>query len=388
MKESPKTSYARLAVLAAFFMNGLLLATWISRIPAIQVRLTMSEGTLGLVLMGISAGVILALSMAGGLVGRFGSRRVTIAAGVGLCFSLPIPALMTQPLTLFAALFIFGAFLSTMDVAMNAQAVAVEQRAKRPLMSSFHAAFSIGGLAGALLGAAVASLAIDALTHFMMAAVLGLIILAAAGRALLEVSGEKQDEGGLFRLPPRVLWGLGAVAFCVAIGEGAMGDWSGVYLAQEIGTTTAFAALGFAAFSLTMTLGRLTGDWLVTRLDPVHVIRYGGFLAFLGLLAAVMTSNEYVVLIGFAAVGAGLANGIPLAFSAAGNFPGITPGAGIAGVATIGYAGFLAGPPLIGLIAEATSLRISLFLVALLVGSLVFSARAIRPSTQQAAAHD
>ena len=382
MNERSRTSTARLAVLAAFFVNGLLLATWVSRIPAIQTKLSMGEGTLGLVLMGISAGVIVALSMAGGLVGRFGSRAVTLAGGVGLCIVMPLPALMSTPFTLFAALFIFGAFLSTMDVAMNAQAVAVEQRAEKPLMSSFHAAFSIGGLAGALLGAGIVALGAGISTHFLLVALLSLVALLLSGRYLVHDSGEEQEGGAIFRLPPRALWGLGAVAFCVAIGEGTMGDWSGVYLAGEIGTTAAFAALGFAAFSLTMTLGRLTGDWLATRFDAVRVVRYGGLLASLGLLTAVFTSNQYVVLLGFAAVGAGVANGIPLAFSAAGKFPGMTPSAGIAGVATIGYAGFLAGPPLIGLIAEATSLRVALFLAALLVGTLIFSAQAVQPRPQ------
>jgi MFS family permease len=199
------------------------------------------------------------------------------------------------------------------------------------------------------------------------------------GRFLVQDSGEPEGEGGgIFRLPPHPLWALGAVAFCVAIGEGSMGDWSGVYLAEVIRTTEAFAALGFAAFSATMTLGRLAGDWLVVRFAPVNVVRYGGLLASLGLLTAVFSHNEYVVLLGFAAVGAGVANGIPLAFSAAGKFPGMAAGAGIAGVATIGYAGFLAGLPLIGLVAEATSLRVAFFLAALLVGSFVFSAQAMR----------
>ncbi|MFN2178538.1 MAG: MFS transporter [Candidatus Promineifilaceae bacterium] len=382
MERVTHTQSARLAVLVAFFINGFLLATWVSRIPAVQALLSMSEGTLGLVLMGISAGVIVALSMAGGLIGRFGSHTVTTTAGVLLCIVLVLPALMSSPPTLFLALFVVGLVLSTMDVAMNSQAVAVEERAGRPLMSSFHAAFSIGGLAGALLGAGLVSLGLTVLAHFALVAVMALIAMLISSRYLLDVSGEKQAGGALFRLPPRALWGLGAVAFCVAIGEGTMHDWSGVFLAKTIGTTAAFAALGFAAFSLTMTLGRLTGDWLATRFNPVQVVRFGGLLASLGLITAVLSGSQYVVLLGFAAVGAGVANGIPLAFSAAGRFPGLAPGAGIAGVATIGYAGFLAGPPLIGLVAEATSLRVALFGAALLVGSLVFTAQAIQPKAQ------
>jgi len=379
MKNLSHLTSARLAVLAAFFFNGLILATWVSRIPAVQSKLDMSEGTLGFVLMGISVGVIVALSMAGGLVGRFGSKTMTMAGVIGLCFVMPLPALMPNTAALFAALFIFGAFLSTMDVSMNSQAVVVEGLAGKHLMSSFHAFFSIDGLAGALLGAGFVALGVSILNHFLILALFSLLVMLFFGRFLVQDSGEPEGEGGgIFRLPPHPLWALGAVAFCVAIGEGSMGDWSGVYLAEVIRTTEAFAALGFAAFSATMTLGRLAGDWLVVRFAPVNVVRYGGLLASLGLLTAVFSHNEYVVLLGFAAVGAGVANGIPLAFSAAGKFPGMAAGAGIAGVATIGYAGFLAGLPLIGLVAEATSLRVAFFLAALLVGSFVFSAQAMR----------
>jgi hypothetical protein len=379
MKNLSHLTSARLAVLAAFFFNGLILATWVSRIPAVQSKLDMSEGTLGFVLMGISVGVIVALSMAGGLVGRFGSKTMTMAGVIGLCFVMPLPALMPNTAALFAALFIFGAFLSTMDVSMNSQAVVVEGLAGKHLMSSFHAFFSIDGLAGALLGAGFVALGVSILNHFLILALFLLLVMLFFGRFLVQDSGEPEGEGGgIFRLPPHPLWALGVVAFCVAIGEGSMGDWSGVYLAEVIRTTEAFAALGFAAFSATMTLGRLAGDWLVVRFAPVNVVRYGGLLASWGLLMAVFSHNEYVVLLGFAAVGAGVANGIPLAFSAAGKFPGMAAGAGIAGVATIGYAGFLAGPPLIGLVAEATSLRVAFFLAALLVGSLVFSAQAMR----------
>jgi MFS family permease len=376
---------ARLAVLAAFFVNGALLGTWVSRIPAVQVRLGLSEGELGLVLLGLAAGVLVALSLAGGLVGRFGSRVVTVSGAVGMCLILPLLALMSQPLALWIGLFAFGAAMSSMDVAMNAQAVAIEQQANKPLMSSFHASWSVGGLVGALLGAGITAISGEPLAHFIFAAVLFLVTMLVAARHLLTVSGEKSDGGSLFRLPPRALWALGAIAFCTAIGEGAMADWSGVYLARVIGTTAAFAALGFAAFSLTMTAGRLLGDRLATRFDSVKIVRFGGLITTIGLLAAILASQPLVVLIGFAAVGAGLANIIPLAFSAAGNYPDIPSSAGIAGVATIGYAGFLAGPPLIGLVAEATTLRIALLLVAFLTGTLILSAQAIRPGIRQPA---
>jgi fucose permease len=170
---------------------------------------------------------------------------------------------------------------------------------------------------------------------------------------------------------------LGAVAFCSAIGEGAMADWSGVYLRTAVGTSTATAAYGFAAFSLMMTVGRLSGDSLLTRFTPAQLVRFGGGIASAGLLLLLLIPSLETALIGFGAVGAGLSIVVPLAFSVAGKVPGVPPGAGIAGVATIGYAGFLAGPPVIGLVAEISSLRIALVLVLILTGTLLFTAQAM-----------
>lgn len=370
----------RLAVLVAFFVNGALIASWISRIPAMQIKLDLSEGELGIVLLGMGAGVLAALSLVGGVIGRFGSRAVTVGAALAMCLFLPLLALAPTAVLLWVGLFLFGAATSTMDVAMNDQAVMVEQRAHKPMMSSFHASWSIGSLAGAMLGAAIAGLSFSSIPHFLFASILFLAFMMVAGRQLMPTQGRKEEGESMFSLPPRPVWGLGAIAFCAAIGEGAMADWSGVFLSRTMGTTLSFAALGFAAFSLTMTAGRLTGDWLVKRFDSVLVVRGGGLVAFIGIVLALVTPEPVVVLIGFALVGLGVANVVPQSFSAAGKLPNLPSGVGIAGVATIGYAGFLAGPPMIGLIAEATSLRIALFIVAILVGSLFFSAQAIKAS--------
>ena len=367
----------RIVVLYAFFMNGSLFATWVSRIPDIQERLQMSEGLLGAILMGMSIGVLTALSVSGGLIARFGSKRVAAGSGLGMCLSVPAIAWMPEPIFLFGCLFVFGACMSTMDVAMNAQAVRVEQLADRPMMSSFHASFSIGGLIGALVGAGMESIRVEANMHFFYAALvcsLGVFLF----KWLLEDEQNESSSGPIFQIPHRALWPLGALAFCTALGEGAMADWSAVYLKTIIGTEASIAALGFAAFSLTMTAGRLVGDSLTKTYNPVDIVRFGGVLATIGLVASIMTSNYIIVLIGFGCVGFGLANGMPLAFSAAGKQPDIAPGVGIASVASIGYAGFLAGPPFIGLLAERTSLRISLLVIAVLVCTLVVTANAVK----------
>jgi MFS family permease len=375
----------RWAVLVAFFVNGALLASWISRIPAIQIKLDLSEGELGIVLLGIGVGVLAALSLAGGIIGRFGSRAVTIGGAVGMGLFLPLLALAPNAIALWFALFFFGAATSTMDVAMNDQAVMVEGRAQKPLMSSFHGSWSIGSLVGAMLGVAISALSFGSLPHFLFSSILFFALLALLARHLLAAEGQKEQGESMFRLPPRVVWPLGAIAFSAAIGEGAMADWSGVYLSRTFETTVAFAALGFAAFSLTMTIGRFAGDWLATRFSPTLVVRFGGLLAFIGIMAAIITTEPIIVLLGFAAVGFGVANVVPLAFSAAGKLSKLPAGVGIAGVATIGYAGFLAGPPIIGLIAEVTSLRFSLLTVAALVGTLIFTAQAINSSNTHSA---
>lgn len=362
-----------------FFINGAMVGNWVSRIPQIQQKLALSEGELGLVLMGMAVGVLSALSLVGGLIARYGNRRVTIAGTLALCVMLPLLAVMPHPVLLWIALFLFGGFMSTMDVAMNSQAVDVERLFARPLMSSFHASFSIGGFAGAAMGAVLAGQNIEPLTHFLIASGISFLLLLLTGSLLLIPEPREQtgERHAVFQLPPRILWPLGIVALCAAVGEGAMADWSGVYLSTIVGTDDATAAFGFAAFSLTMTLGRLSGDRLVALFTPAQIVRVGGLVAAAGLLLAILFPQVAPTLIGFAAVGAGLSIGVPLAFSAAGNVPGLPPGVGIAGVATIGYAGFLAGPPIIGLIADLTSLRIALLLIMVMVGSLVFTSRAL-----------
>jgi MFS family permease len=373
-------SMLRRAVVAMFFIQGALLANWLSRIPRIQEKFDLSEGELGFVLLGLAVGVLFGLSLVGGFIARFSSRKITLMGITGACISLPLLALAPHPLLLWSVLFILGANTSSMDVAMNVQAVEVEKRRQKPLMSSFHAAFSVGGFVGALLGAAMAELGVAPFAHFLTAGTLCFALMAYTAVGLVDVDGETSGESDspTFSLPPRGLWALGFVAFCAAVGEGSMGDWSAVYLKNVVSTSAGTAAIGFAAFSLTMTAGRLSGDWLSARFSPATLTQVGGVIAGAGLLLAVLVPETAIVMIGFAGAGIGLSVIIPLAFSVAGNMPGIPPGMGIAGVATIGYAGFLAGPPIIGLVADATSLRVALGGVALLAASLAWSAQSMR----------
>lgn len=375
--------WASIAVYTMFFINGSVLGNWIARIPSVRDNLGLSEGQLGLTLLGASIGIILGLPMAGGLIARFGSRRVTQVSALLVVAVLPLLSLATSSLMLAAILFVLGFGVGNMDVAMNAQAVEVERRKGQSIMSSFHAAFSIGGVAGAGMGALATSLDANVLTHFFAAALLHFILLVVilVQGGLLAVPEEisPQDEPtSLFVFPAIALLPLGAIVFAAGLGEGAIADWSALYLRDIVGTEESTAALGFAAFSAMMTIGRLVGDTLTSRFNRVMLVRLGGTIATSGLLLALVVPSVATVLIGFAAVGAGVSFIIPLAFSAAGNRTDIAPGKALAGVANIGYMAFLVGPPVIGLVADVTSLQFALGLVTALLFSLIFSAGALR----------
>ena len=274
----------RLAVLGVFFANGVVIGTWVVRIPAVQQRLGLGEGLLGVALLGAAVGALAAMPLVGALVSRFGSRRVVGTTALLLSLSLVAPALAPNLISLVLALVMVGAANGGLDVSMNAQAVVVERGYGRPIMSSFHAAWSFGGLAGAALGGLLASVGVGPLPHFSAVAVLSAIAFAGAYKALLPSHADASEEGApAFARPTRALFGLGIISFCVLLGEGAMGDWSAVYLDNTLGTGPGFAAAGYAAFSVSMAFGRLFGDKLTERLGSATLVRSCGALAAVGL---------------------------------------------------------------------------------------------------------
>jgi len=354
---------ARVAVAATFFAHGALFGTWISRIPAVKDELALSNGELGIALFGATLGALVSLPLTGWLVARSGSRT-TIVVGLPLFALLLIPlALAPNLATLAVALFAFGAAAGAVDVAMNAHGLAVERARARPLLSGFHAMWSFGGLAGAACGGLAAWLDVDPLPNFLaVAAVVGVAALVFA-RRLLPARADRPDERPRFQRPPRRLAALAILAFCGLFGEAAAADWSAVYIAGPLDGGAAVAALGFAGFALAMAVFRLAGDTLTTRWGPVALTRRGGATAAAGLTLALVAGRPAFALIGFAVMGAGLAALVPIAFRAAGSLPDVAPAAGIAGLTTVGYAAFLLSPPVVGFLAEATSLRAALSIV-------------------------
>ena len=374
----PRT--ARIAVAAVFFIVGAVFANWVTRIPAIQQKLELSNGALGLALLGPAVGAVLAMPTAGWLIARVGSRLVTKLMALAYCTSLPLLALAPNLPLLTIALVLFGALFGVLDVAMNAQAIAIQQRYRRPIMSSFHGFYSLGGMAGAAVGGLVASLEVDPLAHlFGTALVLGTVALIAS-RQLLPSGVSSVSHGPMFVLPTRSLINLGIVAFCCMLGEGAMADWSTIYLRQELETGPGLAAAGYAVFSLAMAFCRFTGDWLTQRLGSVWIVRLGGTVAAIGLGLSLLVAHPVVALIGFGCVGVGLSTIVPLVFSAAGHTPGTAPSVALAAVTTTGYLGFLIGPPLIGFVADLLTLRVALGIVVVASAVIAVLARTVHSS--------
>lgn len=272
------------------------------------------------------------------------------------------------------SLALFGAFNATLDVAMNAQAVEVERGYRRAIMSSFHGLFSLGGLAGAMTAGAAMASGLGDITHVVVVSLAGLAILAIFLPGLVVSSSRGAPPGPVFVRPRGMLVLLGVLALFAMLGEGAMADWSAVYLQNHLRSDPAFAAAGFAAFSMTMAAGRFAGDRLSNRFGPARLLRSSGLIAGFGLGGALLIGDPLAAVVGFGLVGLGLSNAIPVLFSAAGRVPGTEPGTALAAVATTGYLGFLAGPALIGLIAEASNLPLALGLVSLVCAAIAVGA--------------
>ena len=357
---------ARIAVAILFFLNGTALATWAARIPAIQSKLALSPGQLGIALLGTAAGALVAMNLSGYLATRFGSGFVTIVAALCLCVMLPLLALAPNLPVLMATLALFGASNGSMDVAMNTQGVAVERRYGRPILNSFHAFYSVGALVGAFAGGVVASRGIAPLPHFIGSALICAILTMASARFLLPARADAHGKSTTFARPTRALLALGLVAFCVVLGEGAIADWSAIYLNGTLRTGAGLAVAGYAAFSIIMAIGRGVGDPLTSRFGAKTMVRLGGLMAAVGLSIALLITWIPLVLVGFGLVGAGFSVVFPLTLSAAGRTSKQASGTAIAAVATCGYVGLLAGPPVIGFVADIVGLRIALGLVVVL----------------------
>lgn len=362
----------RVAITAFFALDGFVFAGWVVRIPAIKQQTDASASTLGLALLGVSAGAVVTMTLTGRLCRRFGAHPVTVVCAVLLSLSVALPPLTHSALALGGVLLVFGAAYGGINVAFNSAAVDLIAALRRPVMPSFHAAFSLGGMIGAGLGGLVAG-SLSPTRHLLGLTVVGLLVTAAAGPTLLRHEPPRPPERarGEADEAPRRLDGrtrglvvvFGLIALCTAYGEGAMADWGALHLEQDLDTSPGVAAAGYSCFALAMTVGRLTGTTLLERLGRTRTVVAGGTVAAAGMLVGSLAPAAWAALTGFAIAGLGLANLFPVAVQGAGTLAGPS---GVAIASTLGYGGMLLGPPAIGFMADWFSLPAALTSVAVL----------------------
>nr|BFD86272.1 MFS transporter [Streptomyces sp. Xyl84] len=371
----PSLVRLRIALTAFFALDGFVFAGWVVRIPAVKEQTHASAGALGLALLGVSAGAVVTMTLTGRLCRRYGSHPVTVVCAVLLSLSVALPPLTHSAPALGAVLLVFGAAYGGINVAFNSAAVDLVAALRRPVMPTFHAAFSLGGMVGAGLGGLVAG-HLSPTRHLLSLTLIGLLVTAVAGRTLLRITPPAPSPSPSGRARPgerdtRRLDGrtrvmvlvLGLIALCTAYGEGAMADWGALHFTQDLAASPGVAAVGYSCFALAMTVGRLTGTTLLERLGRTRTIVAGGCVGAVGMLLGCLAPTVWAALLGFAVTGLGLANLFPVAVERAGALAGPS---GVATASTLGYGGMLLGPPAIGFMAEWLSLRAALTSVAVL----------------------
>ena len=396
----PALRRLRVAVTVFFAVDGFLFAGWVVRIPAIKAQVGASAGQLGLALLGVSAGAVATMMITGRLCRAFGNERVTVATAVMLSVSIALPPRTHSALGLGLVLLCFGISYGGLNVAMNSVAVDVVAALRRPVMSGFHAAYSMGGLLGAAIGGLLAP-HLSPATHLLLLTPIGLVTVVFAGRVMLAhplsrptPRSAAAESGKQDRTPaqtaaeaapgrPRTAGGstallvavFGMIAACSAYGEGALAEWGPLHIQQDLHGGSGVAAAGYAAVTLAMTIGRLSGTALITRLGQSRALVLGGLTACSGMLIGALAPCTALVVVGFALTGLGLANLFPTAIARAG---GLTGPSGVAAASTFGYGGMLLGPPSIGFLTEAVGLPIALTTVSALAALAAVIAWAVR----------
>jgi predicted MFS family arabinose efflux permease len=371
----------RWASRAQFFSSGFIFATWGVHVPTVKAHYGLDEAQLGLALLAAGAGAMVGLTSAGRWIGRHGPRR--IAALSGCVYALLLAGLIAMPgyFALMGLLAAFGLVTSVFDVAINTEAAQLEMQSGTPLMSGMHGMFSLGGMAGAATGSAVLAAGMGAQTHLLLVAAVMVLLVAVSSTRMLPkavATGNAAGADHSFRLPRGPLAVLGVLAALGLIAEGAIYDWSVLYMQQELGSLQKQAALAYAAFSAAMAAARFGGDAMRARFTPVALLRGSGVLAAAAMTLVLSTDLPWLALVGFAGVGVGFANVVPILFGASARVPGVEPASGIASVSAVAYLGFMAGPAVIGLLARASSLTAALYVVVIFAAALAASARFTR----------
>ncbi|WP_416957133.1 MFS transporter [Streptomyces sp. Agncl-13] len=381
---------ARVATFVYFSLCGTLMGTWVVNIPAIEERVGISHATLGGLLVLLGLGAFIGMQVAGSLTDKVGARIVVPATAVLCSAALVLPGLPREPWTLGAALLVFGFCNGCLDVSMNAHAVHVEKAYGRPVMSAFHATFSVGGVLAALVGAATASAGLSPATGMATMGALGVVIALVSARALLPIAptapaGQQVEHTPAAgpRRAGRRIWILAALALMVMLCEGAANDWSALHLKDVLGAPASTAAFAYGTFAATMTVGRLLADRLVARFGSMAILRYGAATAAVGITIVTVSPWIWAAFAGWALFGLGLSGCVPQLFSAAGHADPSAAGANVSRVAGLGYVGMLAGPAAIGWLTHLVALNHAFVLLILLCAITAVAAGVLRTGSDR-----
>lgn len=361
---------ARWATFTTFLLHGTMLGSWVPHIPLAKERLDVGPAVFGLALLAIAAGAVTAMPLTGAMINRYGSARVVLATGVLFCLAFAGPILSPTLIPFVIMGYLLGAFLGSLDVAMNAHGIAVERALKSPIMSMLHGGFSIGGMVGAFLGAWALKY-VGEFTHIALVGAACLVLLLVSVQFLLPSTIDKGLSDTHFGWPTKATIGLGLLCFLALMAEGSVLDWSAIYFTTEYKVDAGTAGLAYAFFSGGMAASRFTGDWLRLKFGAVHMVIASAVLTAISIALAVSVSSFLTAVVAFTFAGIGIGNVAPVLFAGGGRLEPEAPGRGIAAVTTLGYAGFLAGPPLIGFAAQLTSLGQAFWLI--VIASLVIA---------------
>jgi predicted MFS family arabinose efflux permease len=361
----------------AFFVAGFALAAWAPIIPFVKEAAKLSEGALGLLMLCLGTGSIIAMPLAGAAASHFGCRATILVAFFLVALALPVLAISTIVPVLAMALVVFGAGIGATDCVMNMQAVMIERASGKSMMSGFHGLFSVGGLVGAACVTFLLSAGLSPVLTTTGVVTTIVVLMSLAARGLLPYGSRAKGESTVFAIPRGMVLFLGTLCFIVFLAEGSILDWSAVFMAESRKMDPTRAGLGYVAFALTMTAGRLTGDAIVNRIGQTRILVFGAALAAVGLAIATFVPIWQAAIAGFALVGAGCSNIVPVLFTAAGRQKAMPEHLAVPAITTLGYAGVLAGPATIGFIAQTISLPAAFTVVATLLVGVAISGRFI-----------
>jgi MFS family permease len=376
--DSPSAIRARIAVAACFFVNGSVIGGWVPHVPDKARELGLNPAQLGAILLAGGCGATLAMPLAGWLTSKIGSKRVVVMGGCLMPLALTLAVIAPAPWIMAVGLLLLGLSGASMDVAMNSQGVVVEKQMGRRTISLFHGVWSMGGMLGSAATAAALSRGYKPALVVGVLAGLLIAIIGIMQRGLIQHAAEQSHGRQHMTRPHGRLLFLGMLAFSAMLSEGAVADWSGLYLRVVRHLGAGVVGYGYSAFAAAMVIGRVTGDRFVARVSELRALRYGGLLAACGTIVVLLTHGLLASLPGFALMGFGLSNVSPILYRSAGQVPGVAPGAAIATAVGIGYAGLLIGPPLLGVLGRATGVGSIFMVVTLLCLALSLASPVLR----------